>query len=90
MTIYVACKFRPEDKRTYTYTYDGAEPLAPGDQVKVPDNRPDGWKRVTVDAISDQAPPFACKAILGKVEPEDEAAAPAPAGDDDLTSDLAF
>jgi hypothetical protein len=66
---YLACKFRPEDSRTYTYANDG-EPVAVGDAVKVPDNRSDGWKRVEVVEISDKAPPFACKSILGKVEPE--------------------
>lgn len=68
-TVYVAVKFRPEDTRTYTYEWAG-EPLVPGDEVKVPDNRSDGWKRVTVVSVSDEAPPFACKPILGKVEPE--------------------
>lgn len=68
---YVACKFRPTDTRTYTYVWDG-EPLAPGDEVKVPDNKSDGWKRVTVDSVSDQAPPFACKPILGRAPSVDE------------------
>nr|WP_047169712.1 hypothetical protein [Sphingomonas sp. Y57] len=71
MTVYVACKFRPTDTRTYTYSYDGDETFAPGDIVKVPDNRdPTAWKRVEVVSVSDQAPPFACKPILGRVEPE--------------------
>lgn len=52
---YIACKFRPDDSRSYTYSYEG-----------------DGWKRVEVVSISDQAPPFACKPILGKCEPEPE------------------
>lgn len=50
---YVACKFRPEDTRAYTYTWDGEEDLAVGDTVKVADARADGWKRVTVASISD-------------------------------------
>lgn len=66
---YVAVKFRIADTRTYTYVWDG-EPLAEGDQVKVADNRSDGWKRVYVVSASDQAPAFDCKPILGKVEPE--------------------
>jgi hypothetical protein len=70
-SVFVACKFKAEDTRTYTYQWDG-EPLAPGDVVKVPDNRSDGWKRVEVVSISDEAPPFACKSILGKVEPESQ------------------
>jgi len=68
---YVACKFRSEDTRSYTYEWDG-EPLAVGDAVKVPDRSGDGWKRVEVVSISDQAPTFACKPILGKLEPEPE------------------
>ncbi len=71
MPKFVACKFRPEDTRTYTYEWDG-ESLAPGDVVKVADRSGDGWKRVWVDSISDKAPPFECKPILGKVEPEPE------------------
>lgn len=67
MTKYVACRFAPDDKRTYTYAWDGDE-LFPGDRVKVPDNRSDGWKRVTVVSVTDETPPFACKPILGRVE----------------------
>lgn len=66
---YVACKFRSTDTRTYTYHHDG-EPLAIGDTVRVPDGRADGWKRVQVVEISDQAPPFPTKPVLGKEEPE--------------------
>lgn len=71
---YVQCKFRREDKRSYTYAYDGAEELAIDDEVKVPDKSGDGWKRVFVSAISDEAPSFACKPILGKAEPVPAAA----------------
>lgn len=68
MTKYVAVKFKPEDSRTYTYSWDGPD-LFPGDRVKVADNRdPSAWKRVTVVSVSDEAPPFACKPILGRVE----------------------
>lgn len=74
---FVACKFRPEDTRSYTYTWDG-EPLAPGDMVKVEDRSGDGWKRVHVVSISDEAPSFQCKPILGRYEP-DEIAEPAEA-----------
>lgn len=69
---YVACKFRPTDTRSYTYENSG-EPVAVGDMVKVADSRSDGWKRVEVVEITDKAPPFACKPILGKIEPEDPA-----------------
>lgn len=93
--LYVACKFRSEDARSYTYTYDGEEPLAVGDMVKVPDRSGDGWKAVIVASISDQAPPFACKPILGKLEPEPEgegeptpAAEPAATGGDPLDAEI--
>lgn len=69
MTVYVACKFRPTDTRTYTYQWD-REPLFPGDMVKVPDRAGDGWQRVEVVFVTDEAPKFACKSILGKLEPE--------------------
>lgn len=85
---YVACKFRPEDTRSYTYTWDG-EPLAPGDEVKVADARSDGWKRVTVVSTTDEAPPFACKPILGRVEPDADTEQPADQGDP-LTDTIAF
>ena len=48
---YVACKFRSTDTRTYTYFNDGP-PVAVGDEVKVADNRDDGWKRVEVVSIT--------------------------------------
>jgi len=95
-TVYVAVKFRPEDTRTYTYEWSG-EPLMAGDQVKVPDNRSDGWKRVTVVSVTDEAPPFACKAILGRYEPDEVLEAPAnetvgalAAGPDPLSDPVAF
>lgn len=85
--VYVACKFRPDDKRSYTYEWDG-EPLQKGDIVKVADRSGDGWQRVTVDTITDVAPSFACKPILGlynpDVEPDD---APAKAASDPLDDD---
>lgn len=92
---YVACKFRSTDTRSYTYEYDGEEPLAIGDFVKVPDRDGDGWKRVEVVSISDQAPSFPCKPILGKVEDDPEAEAPEPSVDtaadvDPLDADMPF
>lgn len=83
---YVACKFHPNDSRSYTYTWDG-EPLMPGDRVKVADNRSDGWKRVTVVSTTDEAPPFQCKPILGRIQDEPEQ--PADQGDP-LTDTIAF
>lgn len=72
--VYVECRFRPTDNRTYTYEYDGDEPLEPGDFVKVPDalSGGDGWKRVEVVSITNEAPPFPCKPILGLYNPDVE------------------
>lgn len=77
MTVYVACKFRPEDTRTYTYEYSGDD-LVCGDEVKVPDKSGEGWQRVYVVDITDEAPSFPCKKILGKLEPEADTATPTP------------
>lgn len=81
---FVACKFRVSDTRTFTYHNDG-EPVADGDQVRVPDPRTDGWKKVFVVSTSDEKPPFETKPILGlHVEEEPtplEAAAERPAPD---------
>lgn len=66
---YVACKFRPDDKRSYTYHNDG-EPVAVGDEVKIAGRSDDGWQRVHVVAVGDEMPSFETKPILGKVEPE--------------------
>lgn len=74
---FVACKFRSTDSRSFTYHYDGEEALAVGDMVKVPDRSGDGWKRVEVVQIGDDAPPFATKPIIGKIEPEPEGEAAA-------------
>ncbi len=67
---YVACKFCATDKKSFTYHYDGEEVLFAEDSVKVPDRSGDGWKRVIVVAVSDEAPPFPTKGIIGKIEPE--------------------
>jgi hypothetical protein len=69
-TVFVACKFRSSDSRSYTYEWTG-EPLAPGDFVKVADRSGDGWKRVEVVSITDVAPSFACKPILAKLTAEE-------------------
>lgn len=71
---YVQVKFRASDTRTYTYENDG-DPVAIGDEVKVADNRSDGWKRVEVVGITDEKPPFVCRPILGLAPPRDEGAA---------------
>ena len=64
---YVAVKFRPGDRRTYTYHNDG-DPVAAGDEVKIADRHGNGWSRVTVESVSDEKPPFDTKPILGRVE----------------------
>lgn len=72
MPKYVLCKFKPEDSRAYTYLLDGHDVVI-GDEVKVPDNRSDGWKRVTVAGFTDDEPAFACKAVLGLAPKREEA-----------------
>ena len=73
---YVAVIFREGDTRTYTYANHG-EPLAAGDLARVDDVRGGGWKKVVVVGVTDEAPPFQCKPILGRhYEPGEEPAAP--------------
>lgn len=60
---------QPGDRRTYTYHWDG-EPFAVGDKVVVTTNR--GPAAVTVESVSDIAPAFETKPIVGR-----EPAAPA-------------
>lgn len=69
-TQYVACRFKANDKRTYTYSNDGP-PVRPGDRVKVEDARGGGWKPVEVVSVGHDKPPFPTKPILGKVEGAD-------------------
>ena len=67
---FVKCVFRAGDSRSYTYANEG-DPVASGDWVKVADNRSDGWKKVLVVDVTDEAPPYACKPILGIYSAED-------------------
>lgn len=67
MTQFVAVKFNEAHSRTYTYSNNG-EPVEPGDKVNV--LTPQGEKTVMVDSTTEDAPPFACKEILGKFIPE--------------------
>ncbi len=55
MTQFVAVKFNPWDRRTYTYHHDG-EPVAVGDTVEVVTPM-EGPKSVPVKSVSDQTPP---------------------------------
>jgi hypothetical protein len=61
---YYVCKFRPGDKRTYTYHSDGVT-YRPGQIVKVPDRSGDGWQTATIERETIQLPPFPTKAIIG-------------------------
>lgn len=74
MRQYVACRFNPWDQRTYTYHNDGP-PVAVGDFAKVTDRSGDGWKRVEVMKVTDEAPPFETKPILEKIELDETAPA---------------
>jgi hypothetical protein len=66
MTQFVGIHYRPSDKRAYTFANDG-EPVAPGDFVKAP-LRNGELTTVQVVSVTDEAPPFECKAIAGKAE----------------------
>jgi hypothetical protein len=71
---YLTAKFRPADKRAYTYHNDGP-PVAPGNEVKLPSTRgTDGWVRGTVFGLISEAEakaqPHETKAILGLADPK--------------------
>lgn len=65
---YLAVRFRPGDRKQYTYHNDG-EPVAVGEFIKVPDRSGDGWNKVECVGILDKAPPYATKPITGKFPP---------------------
>lgn len=74
MRQYLTAKFRPADKRAYTYHNDGP-PVAIGDEVKLPSTRgQEGWVRGTVFGIITEAEalaqPHATKEILGRADPK--------------------
>lgn len=85
--VYVQCKFRPNDGRTYTYSWEG-EPLNKGDIVRVPDKLGTGWQRVTVDSVGHEAPAYKCKAILGLYNPDVEPDKPAREPVPEITEDF--
>jgi hypothetical protein len=64
---YVAVRFKPWDRRTYTYHHEGPDPLAIGDAVRV--ETKDGVQVVEVTAVDLPPPAFETKAILGRFEP---------------------
>lgn len=59
--MFVSVKFNPGDAYTYTYAYDGAEQIEPGDFVVVKTR--DGRKAVEVAVVDVAEPAFACKSI---------------------------
>jgi hypothetical protein len=89
MRQFYACRFRPADKREYTYHSDLGEPFSPGNEVRVPDKSGEGWSRVYVVAKhpADFVPStkFDTKPILGIATQEHDARAIAT----DLTKDEA-
>lgn len=66
MRQYLVCKYRPDDKRAYTFHNDG-EQLRTGDVAKVSARNGHGWVRVhVVDAV--EKPEYETKPILGRLE----------------------
>lgn len=63
---YIGIKFRPQDRRVYTYHNDG-EPCEVGEIVKIATR--EGWQRVEVVAVNLEKPPFDTKPIAGKLPP---------------------
>ena len=61
---FIACKFRENDTRTYTYRNDG-EPVLPGDKVVIADRHGDGLQKIFVVDVDVAEPSFECKPILG-------------------------
>lgn len=68
---FVAVKFKPWDRRTYTYHNDG-DPVAVGDLVEVSTDR--GEQIVTVESVTFDAPSFVTKPINGPASNTDAAA----------------
>jgi hypothetical protein len=58
---WVAVKFNPRDRRTYTYE-NPFEPLKVGDETLIRDPR-GNRQTVIVDSIVAKKPPFKCKQI---------------------------
>lgn len=72
---YVSVRFRPWDKRTYTYHWDG-EPVNVGEEVKV--GTRDGLATVSVEAVTEVAPPYETKPLAGKDGNQDDSTPPPP------------
>ena len=65
-TQYVAIRYAPGDRRSYTFANDG-EPVKAGDFVEAPLRNGDP-KVVEVVSVEETPPPFDCKRIIGKAE----------------------
>lgn len=65
MRQFVIVKFRPYDRRTYTYHNDGT-PVVVGQVVEV--ETKDGPTQAAVTAVTDVEPTFATKPILQPIE----------------------
>lgn len=64
---YLRCTFSPGGK-IYVYHNDG-EPVVAGDECKVPSATDEkAWSRVFVVEVMMQAPAFATKPILGRID----------------------
>jgi hypothetical protein len=70
--MFVSVKFRADDFRTYTYQYDGEDPIEPGSRAVVVTR--DGPKIVHVVGVDLPAPPFECKPIESVVVDQDDGA----------------
>lgn len=60
---FVNVMFQPWDKRSYTYHYDGADPIAVGDKVVV-DTPKEGLKTVEVVSTRRMPPDYPTKPIV--------------------------
>lgn len=69
MRQFVACKFRADQDRTYTYHNDG-EPVAVGDKVQITARDGIGKQTLIVAQLVATPPQFETKPILGLAPPE--------------------
>jgi hypothetical protein len=69
MTQFVAIRYAPGDRRSYTFRNDG-ELVAAGTFVEVTLRNGDP-KVVEVVSVTDEAPPFECKPMLRQAERPD-------------------
>lgn len=76
MRQFVACRFKAEEKRLYTFHNDG-DACAAGDFVEV-ELRDGSKKTVEVAALVDNQPTFPTAPVLSKVERPDSWLPPAP------------